>query len=669
VTLRIGVDTGGTFTDVVAYDAETGAVHALKTPSTPPRFDRGVLTGIDRALSVTDRAPAAVDFLAHGTTVGTNAVLEDDLPEMGLVTNEGLTDVLAIGDQTRPSLYDLQVEAPDPPIPRRHRHGVPGRVDADGEVVEPLDEAAVHEVAERLVGAVDTVVVATLHSYLEDDHERRIAEVCEEHGLSAVRSSAVHPEVREYERTVTTALNAGVRVPLGAYLDRLTDGVAERGIPAPVNVMHSGGGLFSTTDAVESAVRTVLSGPAAAGVALRALAEREGTDHAVGLDVGGTSADVTVVRGGDLVRTTGTEVGGYPVETPTIDVRTVGEGGGSVVRVDEGGAVRVGPDSAGADPGPACYGRGGDRPTLTDATLLLGRLPDRVAGGDLALDRERARAAFQPVAEDLGASVERAALAAVRVADAGLARAVRRVTVERGHDPGEFVLVTVGGAGPLSAATVAREVGARAALVPPDPGTFSARGLLAADVRVDESRSFRGTLSVEAVAPALADLRSTLLDRVERQGFDPATATVAPAVDLRYEGQSHELTVDLPTDPDEAALTSTVERFHDAHERRYGHAAREEAVEAVTMRATATVETPGLEVTTATVDREPSPSTRSVRFADGTREAKIRDRATLAPGASLRGPAVVEESGATTLVPPGAGATVTDGGSLRVEWD
>ncbi len=693
MTVRIGVDTGGTFTDVVLYDPDRGRIRVVKTPSTPPDFERGVLGGIDDALAAADADPEAVEFLSHGTTVGTNAVLEGDLPEVGLVTNEGLRDVLAIGDQTRPSLYDLQAEKPDPPVGRRHRRGVPGRLDERGEVVEPLDEEQVREVAREFADAgLDTVVVSTLFSYLNPDHERRIGAILEAEGLDPVLSAQIHPEIREYDRTVTTALNAAVRTRVREYLDRLSAGVRERGITTPVNVMHSGGGLFSTGAAGRMAIRTVLSGPAAGAVAVREVATREGYPDAVGMDMGGTSADVSLLRGGDLVRTTEGEINDLPVKTPMIDVTTVGAGGGSVVRVDAGGALRVGPESAGADPGPVCYGRGGDRPTLTDANLLLGRLnPEFFLGGEMDLDVEHSRETFErAVADPLGESVEAAALAAVRVANASLAREIRRVTVERGHDPGGFALVAFGGAGPLQAAAVAREVGTDVAVVPPSPGVFSARGLLLADVRVDESRSYRGELAPDPLEAAFADLEDRLHERLRDQGFesgdrddtrtgegDPGTresddtrtdeVAIERAADLRYRGQSYELTVEVGDPLDGAALSAAVERFHAAHERRYGHAMADEPLEAVTLRATGRVPTPSLAERTAESDDRSLQGTRTVRFADGERDAEIHRRSALSPGETVAGPAVLEETGSTTLVPPDATARVSDDGSVVIE--
>ncbi|MFB6281230.1 MAG: hydantoinase/oxoprolinase family protein [Haloferacaceae archaeon] len=670
MSVRVGIDTGGTFTDVVCYDPDAGTITVRKTPSTPPAFEEGVLTGLDGALDAAGADPGSVAFLSHGTTVGTNAVLEGDVPDLGLVTNAGLEDVLAIGDQTRPDLYDLQTEKPPALIPRRRRLGVAGRLDHAGEEVEPLDEAGAREAARRLADAgVESVVVATLFAHLNDDHERRIGAAIEaETDLDYALSSAVYPEPREYDRTVTTVLNEAVKVTIRDYLDRLTDGIDGRGIEAPLSVMHSGGGVFGPEQAIRSAIRTVLSGPAAGAVAAREAARAAGESDVVGLDMGGTSADVSLVEGGDLVRTTEGELNGLPIKVPLIDVNTVGAGGGSIAWIDEGGGLRVGPRSAGADPGPVCYGRGGEEPTVTDAALALGRidpggfLDDPAPAAAHAAVRER-------LADPLGASPEEAALSVLRVATAKMAREIRRVTVERGRDPGGFALVAFGGAGPLAAAGVADEMGIGSVLVPPDPGVLSARGLLLADVRMDEARAHAGDgTDAAAGAAALDDARGALLDRFREQGFDADRVAVEASVDARYRGQSYEVTVPLP----EPAMTpearaAAVERFHEEHARRYGHAMRDEPVEFVAVRVSGTVPTEPLEVAAGGGDGGAA-GRRDVYFADeGYVETAVRDRADLAPGDGFEGPAIVEEASATAVVPPGASATVTPRGTLALD--
>jgi len=673
VSVRIGVDTGGTFTDVVLYDAATNAVYTTKTPSTPGAFDEGVLNGIDTILAETGVDPARVSYLSHGTTVGTNAVLEGEFPDLGLITNEGLRDVLEIGDQTRPSLYDLQAETPPSLVDRRHRYGVPGRIGADGAVVDELDEAAVRAAARDLEAAdVDSVVVSLLFSYLTDDHEQRIGELLEsETDLEYALSSAVYPETREYDRTVTTVLNEAVKVTIKDYLRRLDEGVRARGIDAPLNVMHSGGGIFGTTQAREFALRTVLSGPAAGAVACRDVARTEEIPHAIGLDMGGTSADVSIVEGGDIVRSTEGEINDLPINTPLVDINTVGAGGGSIAWIDDAGGLRVGPTSAGADPGPICYGRGGTEPTVTDANLVLGRIdPGDFLESDVDDAVETASERFAEVlAEPLGVSLEEAATSVVQIANAKMTREIRRVTVERGRDPSDFSLVAFGGAGPLQAAAIAQQMEMGALVVPRSPGVFSARGLLLADIRMDESRAYAGPdRNPERITDELETLTGTLEARFTAQGFDADAVSYTHQLDLRYEGQAYELTVPLPDGAlDATAVETTMDRFHAHHEQRYGYAMSTEPLELVTLRVAGTVETPPLSNPVAAADGPTVVGERPVYFDDrGYLETPIVDRGALAVGDELEGPVIVEEPGCTTLIPPEATGVVSAAGNLRV---
>jgi N-methylhydantoinase A len=675
MTVRIGVDTGGTFTDVVLYDAAAGRVYTTKTPSTPPDFDRGVLNGIDKILEETGTDPARVEFLSHGTTVGTNAVLENEIPPLGLLTNDGLRDVLEIGDQTRPELYDLQQEKQPSLIPRRHRLGVPGRIGHDGSEVDPLDEAAVEAAVDELADAgVESIVVSMLFSYLNDDHERRIGEIVEDHDadLEYALSSAVYPETREYDRTVTTVLNEAVKRNIADYLDRLGAGIAQRGIDVPLNVMHSGGGIFSPSQATEFALRTVLSGPAAGAVAARDVATDLGYDDAIGLDMGGTSADVSLVENGELVRSTEGEINDLPIKTPLIDINTVGAGGGSIAWIDEAGGLRVGPQSSGADPGPICYDRGGTDPTVTDANLLLGRIrAEAFVGGEMDLVVERTRERFrEAVAEPLGEPVEDAAVSVLKVANAKMAREIRRVTVERGRDPGAFALVAFGGAGPLQAPFVAEQMDIEAVVLPRTPGVLSARGLLLADVRADESRAYRGDrLDAAAMAEGYADLEATQRDRFAEMGFDPEAVELDRAADMRYVGQSYELTVDVGGgELDEDAVAAAVESFHRDHERLYGYAMADESVEAVTLRVTGRVPTPPVDDEPESTDEQPHRGTRDIYFEDrGRVESGVYWRPALAVEDSIEGPALLEGTGSTAIVPPGWTATVAADGSVLIE--
>jgi N-methylhydantoinase A len=672
MTVRLGIDTGGTFTDVVLYDPDTGEVSITKTPSTPPEFDRGVLTGLDKILEQTGLDAEGVEFLSHGTTVGTNAVLEGEIPKIGLVTNEGLRDVLEIGDQTRPELYNLQTEKPPALIPRHLRREVPGRIDSTGEVIDPLDEKRTREVAAALAEAdVESVVVSLLFSYLNPEHERRIGEILAEEGLEYSLSSSVHPEIREYDRTITTVLNEAIKTTVQDYFAQLEAGIADRDVDAALNVMHSGGGVFSTGQATANAIRTVLSGPAAGGVAAREVSATEGFENAVGMDMGGTSADVSIVQDGTLVRSTEGEINDLPVKTPMIDINTVGAGGGSIAWIDDAGGLRVGPKSSGAEPGPICYDRGGEEPTLTDANLLLGRInPGNFLDGEMELAVARTREIFEEkIAEPLALSIEEAALSVVEVANASLAREIRRVTVERGNDPSEFALVSFGGAGPLQAPAVAQEMDMDSVVIPQNPGVLSARGLLVADVRIDESVAYpREDPDADILEDRMADLEADLLARVRGQGYESDEVAIERAVDARYEGQAYELTVPVPGDEiDESGLEAVIEGFHEAHESRYGHAMRDEPVEFVTLRANATVATPALRDEVTPDEADALRGEREVFFPEeGYLDAAIYERTALAPGEEVPGPAILEEGGSTSIVPPETTARVTEHGNVVI---
>jgi len=674
MSVRIGVDTGGTFTDVVLYDADADEIHITKTPSTPPNFDQGVLNGINKILEETDTDPERVSYLSHGTTVGTNAILENEIPDLGLVTNQGLRDVLEIGDQTRPELYNLQADKPPALVDRRHRLGVPGRIDANGEVVDELDGDAVRDAVAGLADAdVDSIVVSMLFSYLNDNHEHRVGEIIEaETDLDYALSTTVYPETREYDRTVTTVLNEAVKVTIQDYLGRLDAGIAERGIDVPLNVMHSGGGIFGTEQVTDFALRTVLSGPAAGAVACQDVSRTEDLEHAIGLDMGGTSADVSIVENGDIVRSTEGEINDLPINTPLVDINTVGAGGGSIAWIDAGGGLRVGPKSAGADPGPICYGRGGTEPTVTDANLVLGRIdPDVFLEGDMQPAIERASEVFrEDIAEPLGLSLEEAAMNVVQVANAKMARELRRVTVERGRDPGEFSLVAFGGAGPLQAADVARNMDMNSLVIPRSPGVFSARGLLLADVRMDESRAYTGdNLDARQVGVEFETIEDSLLERFASQGFDAGNVDVTRQLDLRYEGQAYELTVALPGGEFSVSnFEAGLERFHEQHEQLYGYAMPEEPLELVTLRAAGTVETPPVADEVSDLGGEPVTQQRNVYFdGRGFVETPVVDRQGLGVGEVVEGPTILEESGCTSLLPPNTVAEVSLDGNLRVD--
>ncbi|MFB6105531.1 MAG: hydantoinase/oxoprolinase family protein [Halobacteriaceae archaeon] len=653
----VGVDVGGTFTDVALHAG--GDLVTAKVPTTDDE-SVGVLAGVEKAAEAAGVDPAAVDGFAHATTVAVNALLEGTVATTGLVTTEGFRDVLEIGRQDRPSLYDVDAEKPPPLVPRRRRFAVPERTTVEG-VETPVDLDAVEDVAATLREAdVDAVAVAFLHVYADPANERRAAGRLRE-ALDAPVSASheVDATFREYERTATTVTDASLRPTVEDYLARLADRARTRGLPDP-DVMQASGGVVDAEAARRRPVTTVLSGPAA-GVVGAAAAVRGGeADGLVTFDMGGTSADVSLVRDGRVERTTAIEVGGRPIRVPAVDVETVGAGGGSVARVDDGGALRVGPESAGAAPGPACYGRGGAAPTVTDAAVVLGYVgPGARLGGELAVDEAAARDALASLAASAGLDGPVAAAEGVaRVTTANLARAVRAVTVERGHDPRRFGLVAFGGAGPMFAASLAARLDVDRVFAPRASGVLSAYGLLAADETRDAARTYRvplGECDPDAVESVYESLAAEVRDAVS----DPGAAAVTRRAECRYAGQSFELEVpvDAPFDP--AAVASA---FHDRHERAYGYRLDDPAT-LVNCRITATVERTPPAVAAPGGGGGPT-DRREVVFGGEAHETAVYGRETLAAGQSLDAPAVVEGTESTAVVPPGWAARVADDGTL-----
>lgn len=649
---HVGVDVGGTFTDVALY--ADGDLTTAKVPTTADQ-SVGVMDGIEKACASADVAPDAIDTFSHAMTVSVNALLERAGAETALVTTEGFRDVLEIGRQDRPDLYDLTAEKPDPLMPRRRRYGIEERATAEG-IETPVDPADARDLAEEI--DADSVAVCLLHAYAHADNERRVAKVLREELDAPVSvSSEVLAEFREYERASTTVVDAYVRPAIDRYVGRLAQRAADAGVPEP-RIMQSNGGTATADTVRERAVTTTLSGPAAGVVGAEAVVADDDVGGLVTFDMGGTSSDVSLVRDGAIERTTSAEIDGIPIRTPMVDVNTVGAGGGSIAWVDAGGALRVGPRSAGADPGPACYGKGGDEPTVTDANVVLGYIgPETALGGELTLDVEAARDALARLADEAGLDGALAAARGVyRVANADMARAIRSVTVERGHDPREFGLVAFGGAGPMHAAALAESLDIGTVVVPRPSGVLSAVGLLAADEKHDAVRTHRTGLSAadsDAIEGIYADLEAEV--RADAAG-DP---DIERAADLRYAGQSFELTVSVGAfDPE-----TVEERFHAAHERTYGYR-MDEAVELVNLRASATVprETPRLAHEGA---GDAAIGTREAYFPNvGHRETTVYDRERLASGERVEGPAVLEQAESTTVVPPGWAGGIDANGTL-----
>ncbi|MDQ3762629.1 MAG: hydantoinase/oxoprolinase family protein [Actinomycetota bacterium] len=649
-----GVDVGGTFTDVVVH-AAGHRPRAVKVPTTPDNQAVGVQRGVTQAWP-----GAALRLLPHGTTTATNAVLERKIARTVLVTTDGFAGVLQIARQDRPALYDLTITRPEPLVPHDRVVTVVERTSPAGEVVVALTDEEIDRVVrqvERL--EPESVAVSLLFSYASDEHERRLADALVRLDVPITRSSALLPEFREFERASTCVLNAAVEPVMRRYLSNLT-----ARLPGPtITVMTSGGGTAGIDFAATAPVHTLLSGPAAGVVAAGAVARCAGFKHAIAFDMGGTSTDVCLIRNGQPEVSTSAQIAGLPFRTPAVGIHTVGAGGGSIAWVDTGAALRVGPRSAGADPGPACYGLGGTEPTVTDAHCVLGHLdPDRELGGGLRLDLDAAERTISALPESAGGAP--GILAVVR---ATMARALRKVSAERGVDPAGLALVVYGGAGPLHATALARELGCRAVVVPPAPGVLSALGLLLAPARYEASRTVMAQAD-DDLTDAWQALEAQAGEELKRQGV-AGKITVSRVADARYAGQSHELRIAVEAGTDLAAL------LHRAHREAYGYAIPDEPVTIVTLRVVAQGE-PILSQPPGDWDQgDPAPErSREIGVADlrlsrqsGSRlKARVVSRAALVSGDEVSGPALIEQSDTTTLLAADEVAVVDDAGNLVV---
>jgi N-methylhydantoinase A len=651
----LGVDVGGTFTDAVVFDGD--ALHTAKAPTTPSDQSVGVLAAVEAALRKAGAEPGAVSSFAHGMTVGTNALLEERGARTALIATEGFTDLQEIARQDRPHLYRPCAANPAPLAPAELRLGARERISADGVVVALGDQEV-----DRLVAAVsesdaEAVAICLLFSYLEPAHERAIAQRlrAELPGVHVSASHEVLAQFREYERCSTTVIDAYLSPLLGRYLGRLVEAAAERGLPEPL-VMKSSGGVAPAEEAASAGAQTVLSGPAGGAVGASLLAGLSAEGNVLGFDMGGTSCDVCVVEAGRVRRTDSRRIGGRVIQLPMVDVHTVGAGGGSIAWADEGGALRVGPRSAGAIPGPACYGRGGTKPTVTDANLLLGYLDaDSALAGDVALDPDAATRAIGAIGAELGMDELATAEGIVRVADQEMVRALRVVTVERGIDPRDFALMPFGGAGPMHAAAIATELGVERLVCPRASGVLSALGLLASERRRDTARTvmLRGDdLTGERIAAEVAALRAAIAD-----GLDGPVARVG--YELRYRGQAFELAIDGSERPDPDELA---ERFAAEHERRYGYRDPDAEVELVNVRLALAVPGPSPSPVAAAPGAVEQ-SERRARF-DGDWHQAIVLRGEPEAGREAAGPCVFELGEATLVLPPGWSASVDSHGTI-----
>jgi N-methylhydantoinase A len=673
---RVGVDSGGTFTDVCLFDQESGRVEVWKVSSTPDDPSRGIAQGVEegmRRVAPDSPAPASgVSYFGHGTTVATNALIQHRGVRTGLVTTDGFRDLLEIGRQKRPDLYDMQADKPPTLVPRDLRFEVPERVRHDGRIDLALDEARMRAAARALKEAgVKAIAVSFLYGFIRPEHEARAVAILREEMPDAFISAGheIAPEFREFERLSTVVLNAYLGPVMRNYIERLTPRLRDLGMAATPHLTQSNGGVIGFEAAAGMPVRAVLSGPSTGVVGAQAVGMLAGFPDLITFDMGGTSTDVALLNGGQCKLASEAIVHGYPIKAPMLDIHTVGAGGGSIASIDAGGLLKVGPRSCGADPGPVCYDRGNTEPATTDANVVLQTLnPEYLLGGRMRVRQDLAKAAIGRLAERLGLGLMETAQGIISVVTANMARAIRVISVQRGYDPRDYTLMAFGGAGPLHAARLALELDMKRVLVPPYPGILCAMGLLLTDLRAD----FAATRLLPATAESVADVATsfdTLTARAEawfaQEHIAPADRHLTRTADMRYAGQNYELPVPLPDGPVTAAtIAALAQGFAEAHRQRYGFVAEEEPVQLVTLRLEATGR-----VRKAELRSYPEAGPDAAGAIIGTREVwfpesgafmptPIYSREKLHPGNRFTGPAIVEQMDTTTVVLPGMSARV-----------
>ena len=677
MTVHIGVDVGGTFTDFAVSIPEKNMQLLYKLPSTPDRPDDAIIQGLKHFLTAHKLEPKEIVRFGHGTTVGTNALIQRRVGKVAMVTSRGFRDLLEIGRQTRPKVYDMHQDFPKPLVPRWLRYEVSERMRADGIVHVPLNEGELKEVAAALEKEkIDCVAVCFLHSHAFPEHEQRAAEILKQNmsaDVSVMTSSMVYPEFREYERFSTTVLNAALLTVMSAYLDRLTKEVAKTGVVAEPTISQSGGGLMSAAYSRQYPIRSALSGPAAGvlGAAYRAKATDE--PNIITLDIGGTSADVSLLANGEPSVVHSRRLAGFPLRLPALDVNAVGAGGGSIAWIDRDGLLKVGPESAGAVPGPACYNKGGVLATVTDANVILGRLPDTsLLDGRMTIRRDLAEEAIDSLAEKLSMSREDTALGIVQVASSVIVKAIRAISVERGHDPSKFSLFAFGGAGPLHAIDVAKDLGMKKVFIPPNPGILCAEGLLGSDLVADLIQPSLAPFDedvFETLNVAKSNLSMRAKDWFTSESVDLKDQRQAWSVDLRYAGQNFELAINFENNQfNRDTAVALRAAFDKAHEVAYGYSQSTEPVELVGMR----VKLAGL------LSKPPLPKTKtgSSFNSSGSRkvsfgknawfETPIYRRDTIPVDHNFEGPAVIEQMDSMLLIFPRDTARIDDWGNLII---
>ena len=672
MTSRLGIDVGGTFTDLLLFNDATGELHLMKTPSTPDDQSIGILTGIEKLLGRSGATPSEISTVLHGTTVSTNIVLEEKGAKVGLLVTENFEQILHMARSQTPGPLAgwIIMIKPDPLADLEHTRGIAERINARGEVIKPLDEAQAREAVRQLVAAgVESITVSLLHSYANASHEKRLKAIVQEteSDLPISLSSEILPEFREYERTLVTVMNAYVRPSMRRYLKNFEDKLHGIDFSPHVNIVRSDGGLMSVARASDSPVYTMLSGPAGGVSGAAFLGTLAGHPDALGFDMGGTSTDVSLIRDGKPTISRQTKLGYYPIKVPSVEVHSVGAGGGSIAHVPMTGALRVGPESAGAAPGPACYGKGGDRPTVTDANVVLGRLPPSLLGGEMALDVKAAEDAVAKIGRSLGLDTYQAAQGILDIVNENMFGALRLVTVQKGLDPRDFALVAFGGAGPLHGNAIAKLAGCYPVIVPPTPGVLSALGFLHSDVKNEFAKTFiRNIDDVQPgqVSDILTGLGQEAKSWLREEGIEEQNQDLHYEADVRYFRQGYEFSLGVdPMALSNGGMKDVETRFGVIHEQLYGFKL-DQPVELVNLRAIGTgrvvkvnipkYEKGGADPSEALVEQH------RVYFDGSFVTANIYDRSLLAAGGRIAGPAVITQNDSTTLIHPGHSGEVDE---------
>lgn len=678
---RIGVDSGGTFTDVCLFDDATERMEIWKVPSTPHDPSEAISAGIEQGIRNSDATIADVGYLGHGTTVGTNALLQHKGAPTGLITTEGFRDLLEIGRQKRPSLYDVQIDKPEILVPRNWRKDVSERMRHDGEVETALDEDELRQIIRQMRdGGVKSIAVCFLYGFMHTGHEKIARRILNEEfpdGFHTV-SHEVAPEFREFERMTTTVVNVYLGPIMRTYINRLAERLTDLGVAVPAHLTQSNGGVISLDQAAALPVRTILSGPATGVVAAQEIGKLIGIENLITFDMGGTSSDVALLEGGKCRLSGEALVEGYPIKAPMLDIHTVGAGGGSIAYIDNGGHLKVGPRSAGANPGPVCYGLGNEEPVVTDANVVLQTLnPEYLLAGRLKIDQELSKTAITKLAERLGLDMTATAEGILSVVTANMARAIRVISVQRGHDPRDYALIAFGGAGPLHACRLAKELDMKRVVIPRHPGILCAMGLLLTDLKTNFSATSLSPLdekSLQVLINGFAGLDKQCQEWFEREHVAKDQQGTGRTVDLRYVGQNYELAIPLPAGPITGeTIDALLKAFSAEHLRSYGFVSEGEPIQIVTLRVEATG---GVRKAEFPAYPEEGPyasaaviGSRKVWMseANGFVETKIYERSLLKAGNHVAGPAIIEQLDATTVIPPDMVARVEPHLNLIIE--